>query len=156
MRRIKVVKIRSWVLRSCVKHSTTKLPLVGWLKFSELNWIELNNRECCHFVPSNVEQWRHDQGRNVWRKYQIHHEPTLFFSLFIGKRAKQICELKVEAKKKKKKKKRFFCIAIGRKTKWSMQIETFAHFVRFKFDLPLRFGSPLNTFSLHTVGYSQK
>ena len=42
------------------------------------------DRECRHFVPGSLYQWRHEQRRHVWQKRQTRHEPT-FFLVFLGK-----------------------------------------------------------------------
>ena len=40
------------------------------------------DRKCCHFLPSSLYQWRHEQDRHVWWKYQKRHEQTLYFLFF--------------------------------------------------------------------------
>ena len=36
-----------------------------------------HHSECCHFVPSSVYQWRHEQGWNAWQSGKIHHVTTV-------------------------------------------------------------------------------
>ena len=52
-----------------------KLLLLQILRV-QIFWLLFAN----YFTLSSLYQWRHDQGRNVWQKYQIRHEPPFFCS----------------------------------------------------------------------------
>lgn len=64
-------------------------------------------------MPKGLHQWRHEQGRTVWQKYQIRQKPT-FFSRD---------ELKFKTKTV------FISLNTDRITKWSLQMESVPHFL---------------------------
>ena len=91
------------------------------------------------FLCPAVSQWHHEQGRNVWTKYQIRHERTNFCSSLLKSKPvwQRPEELKSEAKMY------FFYINTDRIIQWSVQTKIFAHVLRFQANLRVHFGSPL-------------
>ena len=84
-------------------------------------------------------------GWKVWQKYWLWQLSQPFFALFLTKSTPAwlwLRELKIKAKE------HCLCINIDITTKWSLQMETFVHFLCFQASLRLPFSSPLNWWKL--------
>ena len=78
----------------------------------------------------------------VWQKYKTHHKLTPFLLLLLIGKSKP---KRLHPEKLRPKAKKCFSINSERPTKWSMQLESFAHFLYVKANLLICFLSPLSS-----------
>ena len=55
---------------------SSSLHFTSWLPKMNIWNLRKHDYECCHFVPSSLHQWCHEQGWKVWLEYQM---PKAFF-----------------------------------------------------------------------------